>query len=62
MRLLSRLAGMAGLVLALAVTASTTASSAYRQAPARELPAKATSISIGDIALTPYGWADFCQR
>ena len=62
MRLLSRLAGMAGLVLALVVTVSTTASAVYRQAPGRELPAKATSVSVGEIVLTPYGWADFCQR
>jgi predicted transglutaminase-like cysteine proteinase len=62
MRLLSRLAGLAGLMLALFVASSTAGLAAYRQTVNKELPAKATFISVGQMALTPYGWADYCQR
>jgi predicted transglutaminase-like cysteine proteinase len=62
MRLLSRLAGLAGLSLALSVAFCTTGSATSRQTVNKELPARATFISVGQMALTPYGWADFCQR
>jgi predicted transglutaminase-like cysteine proteinase len=62
MQLLSRLAGLAGLVLALTVASSTSGSAANRQTASRAMPTRATFISVGHAALTPYGWADFCQR
>lgn len=62
MRVLLSRPGLAGSVLALsALLVCGGAEAASRNAAQDRLP-QATSISVGEQTLTPWGWADFCNR
>ena len=62
MRLFARLAGKAGLVLALSMAFCTGGSAASRATASKDSVPQATFISVGSATLTPFGWADFCNR
>ena len=54
---------LAGSVVALSVLLSCASGQAASQRHSRHAPIpQATSISVGDQTLTPWGWADFCNR
>ena len=54
---------LAGSVLALSVLLCCASAQAASQRHSRHAPVpQATSISVGEQTLTPWGWADFCNR
>ena len=54
---------LAGSVLALSLLLSCASGQAASQRQSRHAPIpKATAISVGEQTLTPWGWADFCNR
>ena len=54
---------LAGSVLALSVLLSCASGQAASQRHSRHAPIpQATAISVGEQTLTPWGWADFCNR
>jgi len=53
---------LAGSVLALSVLLFCASGQAASQRHTRHAPPQATAIFVGEQTLTPWGWADFCNR